>query len=197
MTELTIEGLILGIGYLAIFGCMFTNGLSGLPSSPFVYVTAGFLIPTGQLDWAPVLFWGTFGNVLGNIALYELTRRKGFDWVMRRSGYLRRYESVATKLRKGFEKRGIRIVCIGKFIPMVKVVIPIVAGVAQMQRKLFALLVAATSFFWAFGSVGYGFYFGKAVETKNFTLVTTFMFVVTAFVLWWFFQYIKRIPLEE
>lgn len=44
MTEPTIEGLILSIGYFAVFACMFANGMSGLPSSPFVYVTAGLLV---------------------------------------------------------------------------------------------------------------------------------------------------------
>ncbi len=94
MMELQIEDLIVNLGYFAVFACMFTNGVSGLPSSPFVYVTAGLLVVVGKIDWIPTILFGTLGNVLGNITLYEATRLKGLDWILR---YFKKYTATATQ----------------------------------------------------------------------------------------------------
>jgi len=197
MFEISLESLIVGFGYVAIFGCMFTNGVSGLPSSPFVYLTAGFLISTEQLNWTPVLVWGTLGNTLGNIFLYETTRWKGLQWVINRNNYLHKHESFIKNLEEEFRENSIKIVSLGKFIPIVKVLIPIIAGAASMQRVLFVICIFMTSFAWAIAWVSYGFYFGDVVEMKESRMTTAMMFVGTALVFWLIYLHIKKIFLKK
>lgn len=194
MTELTTEGLILNIGYFAIFACMFTNGMSGLPSSPFVYVTAGLLITAGKIDWLPTILLGTFGNVLGNIALYEAIRQKGLRWILKEGGYFQRYSATITRIQKAFELKGVKIVILGKFIPMVKVIVPIVAGVAKMNRPTFITAIGITSLAWAAASVGYGHFFGEMAKSGNMTWLAGITILSIPVVMWWFFNYIKTIP---
>jgi len=196
MTELTIEGLILSVGYFAVFACMFANGMSGLPSSPFVYVTAGLLVVAGKIDWLPTVLLGTLGNVIGNIALYEVTRQKGLRWLLKEGGYFQRYSTTITRIQKAFELKGTKIVIIGKFVPMVKVIVPIVAGVAKMNRPVFITAVSVTSLVWAAASVGYGYYFGEMAKSGDMTWLAGITLLSIPLVMWWFFRHIKTIPVE-
>lgn len=187
---LQIEDLIVNLGYLAVFACMFTNGVSGLPSSPFVYVTAGLLVVVGKIDWIPTILFGSLGNVLGNITLYEATRLKGLDWILR---YFKKYTATIIRIQKVFEIKGTRIVIIGKFVPMVKVVVPIVAGVAKMDRLLFGVAVGATSVIWATMSVGYGYYFGEMAKSGDMTWLAVLTLLSIPVVMWWFLRHVKNV----
>lgn len=197
MIEFTIEGLILSVGYFAVFTCMFANGMSGLPSSPFVYVTAGLLVVAGKIDWLPTVLLGTLGNVLGNIVLYEATRQKGLRWLLKEDGYFQRYITTITRIQKAFELKGTRIVIIGKFVPMVKVVVPIVAGVAKMNRSIFIAAVGTTSLVWAAASVGYGYYFGEMAKSGDMTWLASVTLLSIPVVMWWFLRHIKTIQIEN
>ncbi|MBP9749171.1 MAG: VTT domain-containing protein [Candidatus Pacebacteria bacterium] len=197
MAEFTIEGLILSVGYFAIFSCMFANGLSGLPSSPLVYLTAGIVILSGGLEWLPTIFLGTLGNVLGNIALYELVRQKGFAWVVKQGWLSQKYMATIAQVRKAFELQGVKIVLIGKFVPMVKVVVPIVAGVAKMHRLMFVMAVSVTSAVWATVSVGYGYYFGRIVNSGDTTWIAGVTLLSIPLVVWWFLRHIQTLQVDR
>jgi len=197
MTELAIEGLILSIGYFAVFACMFANGMSGLPSSPFVYVTAGLLVATGRIDWLPTILLGTFGNVLGNIVLYEATRKKGLQWLLKENGYFQKYTATITKIQEAFAVKGTRIVIIGKFIPVVKVVVPVVAGVAKMNRPIFITSVGVTSLVWAAASVLYGYYFGEIARSGDMSLIAGITLLSVPCVIWWFFRHIQNLSVKN
>jgi membrane protein DedA with SNARE-associated domain len=197
MAELTIEGLILSVGYFAIFVCMFVNGMSGLPSSPFVYVTAGLLIVSGKIDWIPTVLLGTLGNVLGNIILYEATRQMGLQWLLKEGGYFRRYTTTISRIQKAFELKGTKIVIIGKFVPMVKVVVPVVAGVAKMNRFVFIVAIGVTSLVWAIASVGYGYYFGEMAKSGDMTWLAGITLLFIPVVMWWFLRHIRTLSVED
>ena len=197
MTELTIEGLILNVGYFSVFACMFANGMSGLPSSPFVYVTAGLLVATGRIDWLPVILLGTLGNVIGNIVLYEVTRQKGLQWLLKEGGYFQKYTTTIIRIQKAFDLNGIKIVIVGKFVPMVKVVVPVVAGVAKMNRPILIVAVSMTSLVWAMASVGYGYYFGEMAKSGNMTWLAGITLLSIPVVVWWFLRHIKTLPAKS
>jgi membrane protein DedA with SNARE-associated domain len=191
---MSIENLILTFGYLAILAFMVTNGIVSLPSSQFIYVTAGLIVPSGHLSFLPIVIAGTIGNTLGNIILYEITRRKGLKHVAKWRGFS---EEKITRLHLAFERKGIPIIIVGKFLPLVKVFVPVVAGMASMNRMLYAVIILITSFFWAMGLTYFGFYFGKNYSNGTFGWSTVVALIISGIAIYVFIKYIQRISLEK
>ena len=191
---MTLENLILTFGYLAIFVFMVTNGIVSLPSSQFIYVTAGFLVPSGKLEFLLIVIIGTIGNSIGNAILYEVSRRKGLKHMIRWRGFS---EERIIKLQRAFKHRGAIIIFIGKFLPGVKVFVPVVAGIACMNRMLYSVIIAVTSFLWALGLTYFGVYFGKNYSDGMFGWYSVALILLAIIAIYAFHKYVQGIFLEE
>jgi membrane protein DedA with SNARE-associated domain len=189
-----IETLIVSFGYSAIFLLMITNGVVSLPSSQFIYVTAGFFIPMGKLELLPVVFVGALGNTVGNIVLYEVSRRKGLMFITRWQMF--RDEKIK-KLQFAFKQRGSVIIFIGKFLPGVKVVVPVVAGIASMNRIWYATIIMLTSVLWALGLTYFGMYFGRNSGNGRFVWYSSALVLLAIVAIYIFHKYIQRISVEK
>lgn len=190
---MTLENLILTFGYFAIFAFMVTNGIVSLPSSQFIYVTAGFFVPTGQLSFLLIVIVGTIGNTIGNVILYEISRRKGLKYITRWRGFS---EERIMKLQCAFKRRGSVIIFIGKFLPGVKVFVPVVAGVASMNRMLYAVIIALTSFLWALGLTYFGVYFGRNYNNGTFGWYSFALIILAIVAVYLFHKYVQSISLK-
>lgn len=191
---MTLENLILTFGYLAIFVFMVTNGIVSLPSSQFIYVTAGFLVHSGKLEFLPIVIIGTIGNMIGNAILYEVSCRKGLKYVTRWRGFS---EERIMKLQRAFKRRGPIMIFIGKFLPGVKVFVPVVAGIACMNRMLYSVIIAVTSFLWALGLTYFGVYFGKNYGDGTFGWYSVALILLAAIAIYAFHKYVQSIPIED
>lgn len=186
MFELSIEQLIIALGYIGIFGMMIANGAFTLPSSQILYIIAGFFVSTGRLELMLVVAAGALGNTLGNIILYELTRRRGLHYITRFKIFP---EREVQKVQIVFTRRGSWFVFIGKLLPAIKVFIPIVAGIGKMNRLLFGILMLIASIIWALIFIAIGFVFGENTELFGFYPIV--LFIVAGFVLWIFYRYMN------
>ncbi len=173
---------------------MVTNGIISLPSSQFIYVTAGFIVPSGQLSFLAIIIAGTIGNTLGNIILYEISRRKGLKYVSKWKGFS---EEKITKLHIAFERKGMLIIILGKFLPGIKVFVPVVAGIASMNRVMYAIIIAITSFFWALALTYFGYYFGKNHSNGTFGWSTLIAMIIAAAAIYIFIKYVKKLSVEK
>lgn len=191
---MTLENLILTFGYFAIFAFMVTNGIISLPSSQFIYVTAGFFVPTGQLSFLLIVIAGTFGNTIGNVVLYEISCRKGLKYVTRWRGFS---EERIIKLQCAFKRRGSVILFIGKFLPGVKVLVPVVAGIACMNRVSYAVIITVTSFVWAMGLTYFGVYFGRSYSNGTFGWSSFTLAILAIVAIYLFHKYVQSISVEE
>ena len=190
---MNIESAILDFGYLAIFFLMSVNGVIGFPSSSLIYVLSGALVASGLLLFIPVTIAGTMGNILGNVILYELARTKGISYFT--SWKIFSHENIQ-KLQKAFESKGCLIIFLGKLLSGVKIVIPIVAGVAQMKRTPYVIIISITSFMWATGLTGLGLYYGKKIQNDALSIwsATPLLLLIVAILL--FLRYVKNVSLD-
>jgi membrane protein DedA with SNARE-associated domain len=170
------------------------NGIVSLPSSQFIYVTAGFLVAAEKMELAPVLIAGTLGNTIGNGILYEVSRRRGIGYVTRWRMFP---EEKIVSLRRAFDRRGTVIIFVGKFLPGVKVVIPVVAGIAAMNRAWYTAVIAASSFLWALGLTAFGLYFGKNLGDGSFGWWSCLLLALAALAVYAFHRYVKSVSLER
>jgi len=186
MLEISVEDIIVTLGYIGIFGLMISNGVITLPSSQLLYIITGYFIFTGELNLALVSLIGALGNTVGNIILYELARRKGLEYITTFKIFPLR---ELKKIQVVFEKRGAWFVFFGKLLPAIKVFVPIVAGIGLMNRALYIPIIFITSLLWSFIFIGIGFFFGK--NTDLFGIYPVVLIIVVLIVVFAFYKYMN------
>lgn len=179
MFSFPLETLISSLGYIGIFALMIANGFSTLPSSQALYIITGYFISRGDLTWMPVIVFGAVGNTIGNILLYEATRRHGLKYALK---WNMLPEKEIRKLEHVFKKRGAGFLFLGKLIPALKVFVPVAGGLAKTPRPLFTALMLASSIIWAIGFNSLGYFFGKSSDVfgKYALVLVIFAFVILA-----------------
>lgn len=186
MHNITIETLIHGGSYLAIFFLMIANGAVSFPSSQVLYIIAGYFIAQGSLSIGLVALVGALGNTIGNIILYELTRKHGRTFIEKMKIFPTR---ELAKVEKAFQKKGAWFIFIGKLLPAIKVFVPIPAGLGKMSRPLFASLMFIASLIWSLAFISIGYFFGKSANL--FGSYAVVLVIVAAVVTLLFYRYIN------
>lgn len=186
MPDITIEMLIQGGSYFAIFILMIANGAVSFPSSQVLYIIAGYFIAHKDLSIGLVVLTGALGNTIGNIVLYELARKHGRTFIERMKIFPTR---ELAKVENAFHKKGAWFIFIGKLLPAIKVFVPIPAGLGKMSRLLFASLMFAGSLIWSLIFIAIGFFFGKSSDL--FDHYAVILVVVAAIVVLLFYKYIN------
>ena len=161
MAEISIETVIITLGYIGIFGMMISNGIIGFPSSQILYIVAGFFVFTGDLNLTLVVSFGAIANTIGNIILYELSRRRGLLYITQFKIFPKK---EIRKVQAVFTRHGGWFVFVGKLLPAIKVFIPIVAGIGKMNRGLYAFVILFSSILWSLIFLALGYYFGKNID---------------------------------
>jgi membrane protein DedA with SNARE-associated domain len=117
--------------------------------SELVLPLAGFLASQGRMGLVLVIVAATVGSVVGALVLYEIGRRFGRR---RMRELVRRVPLVhVTDLDKAedwFSRHGQLAVFFGRFLPVVRSLISVPAGVEEMPRIRFAALTALGSAIW-------------------------------------------------
>ena len=184
MSQETIESIILFSGYAGIFFLMIANGVVSFPSSQILYIIAGYFVFTGHLNLFFVVIAGAIGNTIGNIILYELARSKGLSYLLRWKIFP---ERELKKVQVAFNKKGAWFLFVGKLIPALKVFIPIPAGIARMNRYLYAGIILVSSSIWPFAFLAIGYYFGKSAHVFGaYAVVLAFIALIVATVFYRF-----------
>ena len=184
MSQETIESIILFSGYAGIFFLMIANGVVSFPSSQILYIIAGYFVFTGHLNLFFVVITGAIGNTIGNIILYELARSKGLEYLLRWKIFP---ERELKKVQIAFNKKGAWFLFVGKLIPALKVFIPIPAGIARMNRYLYAGIILVSSSIWPFAFLAIGYYFGKSAHVFGaYAVVLAFIALIVATVFYKF-----------
>ncbi len=178
MAQETIESIVLFSGYAGIFFLMIANGVVSFPSSQILYIIAGYFVFTGHLNLFLVALAGALGNTIGNIILYELARSKGLSYLLPWKIFP---ERELKKVQVAFNKKGAWFLFIGKLIPALKVFIPIPAGIARMNRYLYASIILVSSSIWPFPFLAIGYYFGKSAHVFGvYAVVLAFIALIVA-----------------
>ncbi len=186
MPDITIETLIQSGSYFAIFLLMIANGAVSFPSSQILYIVAGYFIARGDLSLFFVALVGALGNTVGNIILYELSRKHGRTFIERMKIFPMR---ELAKVETAFQKKGAWFIFIGKLLPAIKVFVPIPAGLGKMPRPLFASLMFSASFIWSLAFISIGYFFGKSSDL--FGRYAIILVIVAVVVILLFYRYIN------
>lgn len=157
--------LIQAIGYLGVFGFVFAE--SGLfigfflPGDSLLF-TAGFLASQGYLNiW--VLAIGAFiFAVLGDNIGYSFGKKVGVKLFTKEDSWLFN-KAHLIKAQKFYEAHGRKTIILARFMPIVRTFAPIVAGMGNMNYKVFFAYNVIGGFLWAVGLSLIGYILGNAI----------------------------------
>lgn len=132
---------------------------SFLPGDSLLFVT-GLTVATVATPVPSPAAFALVGvaAVLGAQTSYEIGRAAG-PAIMRRPRRRLTDEAYA-RTRALFERLGVRAVIVGRFVPIVRALVPLMAGITQMPRRRFALVNVIGAIVWIALFMGAGFFLG-------------------------------------
>jgi membrane-associated protein len=132
-----------------------------LPGDSLLFA-AGLFIANGSIHVniaaACVIF--SIAAFAGNVVGYEIGRAVGPPLYERDGRILKRKYFDQTTVF--FDKYGNKALVLGRFVPIVRTFITVVAGVGQMERRRFFTWSAVGAVLWATGITLLGYYLGQA-----------------------------------
>ena len=163
----TLEEIVRWGGYVGLFLIVFseTGLLIGffLPGDSML-VTAGLLVASGKvpLDIVWLILLLCIAAICGNTSGYWIGTRAGHALYNRpQSRFFRRDHLLKT--REFYERYGGITIVLACFMPFARTFAPVVAGIAEMKYRRFALFNVTGATVWITSMLLVGYYLGRAI----------------------------------
>ncbi|MGH7727311.1 MAG: DedA family protein [Vulcanimicrobiaceae bacterium] len=160
-----VLGIVEHAGYPGLFAVM-ALGNMGMPVGTEVVVpAAGALVATGHLSslWLAGLV-ATFGELVGGTILFAVGYFGGRPFVARYGRFLRVDDAKLDRFHAFYERHGSVVVFVCRFIPFVRGVSALPAGVSRMGLAPFLAYTALGSAVFCFGLAWLGSLFGHHLD---------------------------------
>ncbi|MBI2096778.1 MAG: DedA family protein [Candidatus Sungbacteria bacterium] len=164
-----LVGFIKAAGYLGIFAVVFSeSGLlvgAVLPGDSLLF-TAGFLASQQYLNILPLVSVAFLGAVLGDGVGYWMGRKFGPRVFTKEDSLFFSKDHVA-RAEGFYERYGGWAIVLARFVPVVRTLAPIIAGVGRMHYPAFLFYNVIGGVLWAIGVPLVGYYLGRAVPNAD------------------------------
>jgi len=148
-------------GYIGIMILMTLESMVAPVPSEAVMPFAGFAVSNGTMSWAGVIFFSTLGSIIGSLIGYWLGAKGGRPLLERWGKYLLLDKHDLDVTEKWFTKKGEITVFICRFIPVVRHLISIPAGMGKMNLWKFSIYTIIGAAMWNTLLTIAGFYLKK------------------------------------
>ncbi len=148
---------IAATGYWGIFVLMVMESMVFPVPSEAVMPFAGFNIVDGELTWAGVIIAATAGSIVGSLLSYYIGYYGGKPFIARFGKYLLLNQHHLEMSEKFFSKRGEVTIFIARFVPIVRHLISIPAGMGKMKLWKFIVFTTIGAGMWNFFLTWVGF----------------------------------------
>ncbi len=185
----TLHDLVVHFGYAGLFIVVVLGNL-GMPAALEVMVPTagglaaqGHLAPVGPLaGWIVVAVVATLGELLGATILYVIGFYGGLPFVHRYGRYIRFSQHEYDRVHAFFERYGRPTVFWCRFIPFVRGVSSLPAGISRMQKRYFFTYTLLGSAIFCFGLSYLGNVAGNNLDTIVGSLHKAALAIVVALV---------------
>ncbi len=137
-----------------------------LPGDSLLFAV-GLFIAGGEVDVNIVVACVVLSVAafLGNVVGYEIGRAIGAPLYEREGRFIKKKYFDDT--HAFFEKHGAKALVLGRFVPIVRTFITVVAGVSRMDRRHFFVWSGVGAVLWATGVTLLGYFLGGVDVIKN------------------------------
>ena len=157
--------IISSIGYFGIFLLMTMESMILPVPSELVMPFAGFLISSGEMNFWAIVIFSTFGSLVGSLISYYIGRYGGNRFIIKNKEFLFLNKEHLMQTEKWFSKKGELTIFVGRFIPIIRHIISIPAGIGKMDIKKFMLYTVIGAAIWNAFLTYIGWVLGNNWET--------------------------------
>lgn len=154
----SIQQLIIDLGYPGLFLLIVLESTMVPIPSLLVMPFAGFLASRGDFSLPGILILNTAAALTGSLISYWLGRAGGKPLLLKYGKYVFVRPKDIEKTEEYFAKHGGKTVFIARFLPVVRHLISIPAGIAKMPILPFSALTAAGATIWGGGLMVLGYW---------------------------------------
>jgi membrane protein DedA with SNARE-associated domain len=140
--------IINDLGYAGITLLVFISGVIAIPGTEAPMLFAGFNVSDGTMTLFGIIVAGVIGDVLGVTVAYWIGRTGGRELIERHGSKVHVSTNDLDRAHRWFDRWGAPAMFVGRFTPVIRIVFPYSAGVAEMP---FGRCIA----FSALGSIGW------------------------------------------
>ncbi len=144
-----LEQIVLAFGYPGMFAVqVLENVLTPIPTEPILPM-AGILVAQGKLNFVGIWAAAVAGSTTGSFILYQIGKRAGEPAVrmlIRRWGtYLGMNEPILNRAIVLFNRYGGWMIFFGRFLPVVRPTLSLVAGMSHLPLRIFIPFTACST----------------------------------------------------
>ena len=171
-------------GYLGLALLVFAESglLIGifLPGDSLLFV-AGLLAAGGFLAFGPLALIVVVAAILGDSVGYWFGANIGDNLFKRKDSRFFK-QAYVTRTQDFFATYGGRAIILARFVPIVRTIAPVLAGVGSMRYRRFLSYNALGGFLWGAGVVSLGFFLGSVIpESDKYVLPISLVIIVLSF----------------
>lgn len=162
---MNLESIITTAGYVGLFGIIFAESglLVGIffPGDSLLF-TAGFLSSQGIFDIVTLVTIFFVAAVTGDSVGYTFGRRVGKKFFTRQHSLFFNPENVV-RAQAFYARHGGKTIILARFIPGIRTLAPILAGVADIHYPTFLIYNIVGAVLWTIGLTLLGYYLGSII----------------------------------
>ncbi len=166
--RLLIEQIILTFGYPGVAFVMFMENIFPPMPSEMMMVLTGLLISEGRLSLTGVLLSGVVGMIAGALVVYYVGRwldEQVIRVLLRRYGrWLTITDVELDRALHLVNRYGVWLVLFGRFIPVVRALIALPAGMARMPLRKFLFFLTLGALLYNTVQITIGLFLGEHWE---------------------------------
>jgi len=171
-------------GYLGIALFIFSESgiLLGIffPGDSLLFA-AGLLSAGNFLSFGPLVLIVVATAILGDSVGYWFGVKIGDNLFKKKDSRFFKQEYV-TRTQKFFETYGGRAIILARFVPIVRTIAPILAGVGTMTYKKFLSYNVLGGFAWGAGMVSLGYFLGSIIpNSEHYILPLSLVIIIISF----------------
>ena len=152
---------------LSVFGYLIIAILTFFESFAFIgliipggiaVIVGGFLAAQGIVDIGDLFIFAALGAILGDSFSFYLGQKGAISF---REGNKFFKPELLAKGEDYFKKHGDKSVFLGRFIGWVRPIVPFIAGLFKLDRKVFLFWNVLSALLWAATHIALGYFFGQ------------------------------------
>ena len=147
LVDFIVNGISTG-GYSGVFILMALESMIAPVPSEVVMPFAGYLVLQNRFNFWIVLLASSLGSIFGSVLSYYIGFYGGRPLVLKFGRYLLLEEEHLEWTEKWFERQGDKTIFISRFVPVVRHLISIPAGIARMPMHKFIVYTFIGATIW-------------------------------------------------